>query len=374
MKRNRTPYDRPTFILTFLLIGFGMVMLYSASSTIAVDEFGSAGYFLKRHIVRFLVGAVFMVAFMRLNYRFLEKLSPLIYLGSILLLLATLGYSWSHHITSPARWLRLGFFNVQTADVAKFAMVVYLAAYLAHRQEGIRDLKHGLLPALIMIAICIGLIIIQPDFSTAFTIGAIAFILLYLGRAKIAHLLAVMAVFAVIGASVVYTSPYKLQRLETYLHPGADGSNTGYQIKQSLISLGNGGLLGMGLGDSYEKNLFLPEPHTDFIFAIIGEELGFIGTAGILTLFLLLYLQILRLGRSAPDLFGMYLTVGLGTAIFLYAVIHAGVVTGLLPTTGLPLPFISYGGSHLITSMASIGVILNISSYRSEDKERRAWW
>jgi len=373
MKHSRIPYDRPTFILTFLLIGFGMVMLYSASSTIAVDEFGSAGYFLKRHIVRFLIGAVLMIGFMRFNYRYLEKLSPLIYLGSIFLLLATLGYYWSHHISSPARWLRLGIFNLQTADLAKFAMVVYLAAYMSHRRESLRDFKRGLLPALIMISICIGLVVIQPDFSTAFTIGAIAFYLLYLGRAKIGHLLSLLLVFAGIGASIVYTSPYKMQRLDTYLNPGTDASRAGYQIKQSLISLGNGGLLGMGLGDSYEKNLFLPEPHTDFIFAIIGEELGFIGTAGILTLFLLLYLQILRLARSAPDLFGMYLTAGLGTAIFLYAVIHAGVVTGLLPTTGLPLPFISYGGSHLITSMVSIGVILKVASQRTEEKERPAW-
>lgn len=374
MKRTRAPYDRTTFLLTILLIGFGMVMLYSASSTIAADEYGSAGYFLKRHAVRFLIGAVLMVAFMRFNYRFLEKLSPVIYLGSILLLLVTLGYYWSHHVPSPARWLRFGPFGIQTADLAKFAMVVYLAAYMSHRRESLREFKRGLLPALIMIAICIGLVVIQPDFSTAFTIGAIAFFLLFLGRAKIGHLLGMVVIFAAIGTSVVYTSPYKMQRLETYLNPNADAAKAGYQIKQSLISLGNGGLLGMGLGDSYEKNLFLPEPHTDFIFAIIGEELGFIGTAGVLTLFLLLYLQILRLARSAPDLFGMYLTAGLGTAIFLYAVIHAGVVTGLLPTTGLPLPFISYGGSHLIISMASIGVILNVSSYRTEEKGRMAWW
>ncbi len=373
MKTVRTAYDRTIFILVFLLTGIGTVMLYSASSTVATDEFGHSSYFLQRHLLRILLGAAIMIGLMRFNYRYLKKLSPLIYIVSILLLLATLGYYWSNNLSSPARWLPIGRFHLQTADMAKFAVVIYLAAYMSQRRESIREFKHGLLPAVIMISICVVLIIIQPDFSSAVSIGFIAFFLLYLGRAKIKHLILLTVTFLTLCGIVVYNSSYKIERLKTFMNPASDVTDAGYQIQQSLISLGNGGLLGMGLGDSYEKNLFLPEPHTDFIYAIIGEELGFVGTAGILTLFLLLYLQILRISRSAPDLFGMYVTAGLGTAIFLYAVIHTGVVTGLVPTTGLPLPFISYGGSHLVITMASIGVILNVSSYRAAGKEQGGW-
>jgi len=373
MKLIKTHYDRTIFVLVFLLAGIGTVMLYSASSQIAADQYDNASFFLQRHLIRFLIGAGFMIFFMKFNYRNLRKLSPAIYISSILMLIVTLGYYWSRQIATPARWLPVGPLSIQTSDVAKFAIVIYLAAYMSQRQEQIRNFKHGLLPAIIMLTLCLALIVAQPDFSTTFSIAVLAFFLLFIGRAKIVHLGAVALTFFLLSVAVISTSPYKMERLKTFLNPTEDVVDSGYQIQQSLISLGNGGLLGMGLGDSYEKNLFLPEPHTDFIYAIIGEELGFVGTVCILTLFLLLYLQILRVSRKAPDLFGMYLTAGLGTAIFLYAVIHAGVVTGLLPTTGLPLPFISYGGSHLIVTMASIGVILNVSSFRKAKRGRRAW-
>ncbi|MCF7804974.1 MAG: putative lipid II flippase FtsW [Candidatus Marinimicrobia bacterium] len=373
MRKEAETYDRMIFIVVFLLIGIGTVMLYSSSSTIAAEKYGNAGFFLRRHAMRLLLGMIAMFLMMRFDYHKFQKYSPLIYVGSILLLLVTLGYYWSNNIESPARWLPLGFFSLQTSDVAKFAIIIYLAAYLSRQGDLIREFKHGLAPAIIMIALCIGLIAIQPDFSTAATVAAISLFLLFLGRAKIWHLASIVGVFGMMGTAVVLTSSYKLERVITFLNPGSNLSDSGYQIQQSLISLGNGGLFGMGLGDSYEKNLFLPEPHTDFIFAIIGEELGFIGAVAVLFLFLLFFLQSLRIARQAKDLFGMYLAAGLSAAIFIYAAIHAGVVTGLLPTTGLPLPFMSYGGSQLVTGMAAIGVILNISSQRKRKEVPPVW-
>lgn len=373
MKTQTHAYDRMVFSVIFILIGIGTVMLYSSSSTIAAEKYGSSSFFLQKHAMRLVLGMLAMFVMMRFDYHNLKKYSPLIYVGAVLLLLVTLGYYWSNNSSTPARWLPLGFFSLQTSDIAKFAVVVYLAAYLSRQQDGIRDFKRGLLPGLVMVALCTGLIVIQPDFSTAMTIGAIALFLLFLARANILHLATTVSLFVLSGLGIILNSAYKLQRVNTFLNPTADMSDAGYQIQQSLISLGNGGLLGMGLGDSYEKNLFLPEPHTDFIFAIIGEELGFIGAVAVLFLFLLFFLQSLRIARQAPDLFGMYLAAGLSASIFVYATIHVGVVTGLLPTTGLPLPFMSYGGSQLVTGMASIGVILNISSQRKRKGPQAIW-
>jgi len=372
-KNAPAAFDRTIYVVVFLLIGIGIVMLYSASSLIAMEQFENAGFFLKRHLIRLIMGLVVMLIMMHFNYQHLKKLSPMIYLGSILLLLFTLGYFWSNNIDRPARWLPMGFFSLQTSDIAKYAVVIYLAAYMSRQPDRLREFKRGLFPALLMVGLCIGLVVIQPDFSTAATIGLIAFFLLFLGRAKLWHLASIGGAFALTGAGIILRSPYKLERLRVYLNPTSDILDAGYQTQQALISLGNGGFLGMGLGDSFEKNLFLPEPHTDFIFAIIGEELGFIGAAVVLFLFLLLFLQTLRIARQAPDLFGMYLTAGLGGAIFFYAVLHAGVVTGLLPPTGLPLPFISYGGSQLVTGMAAIGIILNVSRQRREHKSSAIW-
>lgn len=373
MTHSNGTYDRMIFIVTFLLIGIGTVMLYSASSMVAADKYGSPAFFLQRHALRLIIGTVLMFIVMRIDYHVYRKMSPLIFVGGILLLLATLGYYWSHHIDTPARWLPLGFIQLQTSDVAKIAVIIYLATYLSQRKELIRNFKHGVLPAIIMLSLCLGLVVVQPDFSTTAVIGVIAFFLLYLGRAKVWHLATVAMSYSAAAIGIILTSPYKRARLMTFLNPTADVHNAGYQIQQSLISLGNGGLLGMGLGDSYEKNLFLPEPHTDFIFAIIGEELGFIGAMVVLFLFLLLFLQCLRVARRAPDSFGTYLAAGLSASIFLYAIIHAGVVTGMLPTTGLPLPFISYGGSQLVISMISIGIILNISKQQSAEVEHEIW-
>lgn len=361
MKHINGKYDRTIFLVTVFLIGLGTVMLYSASSMVAAHEYGATGFFLRKHIVRLLLGVVVLLIMMRFDYHKLEVLSPIIFIASVVLLLFTLGYYWSRDISTPARWLPLGFFNLQTSDIAKIAIIIYLSAYIAHRDDAIRNLKHGLLPALLMVSLCTFLVVIQPDFSTAATIGLIALFLLYLGRAKILHLASIAAGFGIAAFGIILQSPYKLERLQTFFDPTGDPLDSGYQIHQSLISLGNGGLLGLGLGDSFEKNLFLPEPHTDFIFAIIGEELGFVGAAFVLFVFLVFYLQTLRIARNAQELFGMFLAAGLGTSIFLYAIIHAGVVTGLFPTTGLPLPFISYGGSQLVTTLASVGVILNIS-------------
>ena len=370
-------YDRHLLIFLCILSVLGTVMLYSASW---YESFSSSNgrtemLFLQNHLKRLLVGVFFLFGFLTFDYRKLKEIAPYLIMFSIFLLVMTKlyylgkGYSWY----KPARWLYLGPFSVQTSDIARFSVIVYMAFYADKKRDKLKDFQLGLLPALGILSIIMALIIIQPDYSTALMIGSIGVLILFIGGASISQLSAAGAGAMLVGIPVLLSREYRKQRILSWFGIG-DNTEIGYQANQSLISLGNGGIFGVGLGNSIEKNHFLPTPHTDFIFAIIGEELGFvIGTVPVLTLFLLIFIRGLKIAKECTDPFGIFLSIGIAFNLVLYAFVNAAVVTGVFPVTGLPMPMVSYGGSGMVVNMAMMGILLNISQSRRSVGGKKGW-
>ena len=370
-------YDKQLLIYLIILTVIGTIMLYSASwyESFATSNGRTEMYFLQNHLKRLLIGVLLLFVFIIIDYRSLKKIAPYLIVISIFLLIITKlfylinGLSWY----KPARWLDLGPFSLQTSDIARFSIIIFISYYVDKKRENLKKFQLGLLPAIILITIIMSLIIIQPDYSTALMIGIIGVLILFVGGAKIEHLTLTAAGALSIGIPILLSREYRRQRIFSFLGIG-ENSDVGYQANQSLISLGNGGFFGVGLGNSIEKNHFLPTPHTDFIFAIIGEELGFfIGTVPVLTLFLLIFLRGLNVAKNCTDPFGVFLAVGISFNLILYAFVNAAVVTGLFPVTGLPMPMVSYGGSGMVINMALMGILLNISQSRKSLGSQRGW-
>ena len=370
-------YDRQLLIYLGVLAIMGTVMLYSASwyESFASSNGRTEMLYLQGHLKRMLVGVFFLFGFLILDYRRLKEIAPYLVIGAIILLIATKayylakGFGWY----KPARWLFVGPFTLQTSDFARMAIIVFMAYYIDKKRDQLKDFQMGLLPALSVLAVTMGLIVIQPDYSTALMIGAIGVLILFIGGAKISQLSLAGAGALLVGIPVLLSREYRRQRIFSFFGIG-DDPEVGYQAGQSLISLGNGGIFGVGLGNSIEKNHFLPTPHTDFIFAIIGEELGFIlGTVPVLTLFLLIFFRGLKVAKECTDPFGVFLAVGISFNFILYAFVNAAVVTGIFPVTGLPMPMVSYGGSGMVINMALIGILLNVSQARRSVGGNRGW-
>tara|TARA_B110000495_G_scaffold37668_1_gene30257 strand:- start:428 stop:1585 length:1158 start_codon:yes stop_codon:yes gene_type:complete len=370
-------YDKQLLIYLIILTVIGTIMLYSASwyESFATSNGRTEMYFLQNHLKRLLIGVLLLFVFIIIDYRSLKKIAPYLIVISIFLLIITKlfylinGFSWY----KPARWLDLGPFSLQTSDIARFSIIIFISYYVDKKRENLKKFQLGLFPAIILITIIMSLIIIQPDYSTALMIGIIGVLILFVGGAKIEHLTLTAAGALSIGIPILLSREYRRQRIFSFLGIG-ENSDVGYQANQSLISLGNGGFFGVGLGNSIEKNHFLPTPHTDFIFAIIGEELGFfIGTVPVLTLFLLIFLRGLNVAKNCTDPFGVFLAVGISFNLILYAFVNAAVVTGLFPVTGLPMPMVSYGGSGMVINMALMGILLNISQSRKSLGSQRGW-
>lgn len=370
-------YDKQLLIYLIVLTIIGTIMLYSASwyESFATSNGRTEMFFLQNHLKRLLIGVLLLFVFIIIDYRSLKRIAPYLIVISIFLLIITKlfylinGFSWY----KPARWLDLGPFSLQTSDIARFSIIIFISYYADKKRENLKKFQLGLLPAIILITIIMSLIIIQPDYSTALMIGIIGVLILFIGGAKIEHLTLTAAGALSIGIPILLSREYRRQRVFSFLGIG-ENSDVGYQANQSLISLGNGGFFGVGLGNSIEKNHFLPTPHTDFIFAIIGEELGFfIGTVPVLTLFLLIFLRGLNVAKNCTDPFGVFLAVGISFNLILYAFVNAAVVTGLFPVTGLPMPMVSYGGSGMVINMALMGILLNISQSRKSLGSQRGW-
>ncbi len=370
-------YDRQLLVYLGILTVMGTVMLYSASwyESFANSNGRTDMLFLQGHLKRMLVGVFFLFGFLTLDYRRLKDIAPYFLVGAIILLISTKafylmkGFGWY----KPARWLYLGPFTLQTSDVARMAIIVFMAYYVDKKRDQLKDFQIGLLPALSVLAIIMGLIVIQPDYSTALMLGTIGALILFIGGAQISQLTLAGAGAMLIGIPVLLSREYRRVRILSFFGLG-DNPDVGYQASQSLISLGNGGIFGVGLGNSIEKNHLLPTPHTDFIFAIIGEELGFIlGTVPVLTLFILIFFRGLKVAKECTDPFGVFLAVGISFNLVLYAFVNVAVVTGIFPVTGLPMPMVSYGGSGMVINMALIGILLNISQARRSVGSTRGW-
>ena len=368
-------YDHYLLVGVVLLCVIGTVMLFSASNSISLDQSqrATATIYLQAHLKRLLVGVFVMFAVMMFDYRNLKNISKYILIGSIALLFITKISYWIQGNSSPARWLYIGGFSIQTSDIARLSIIIYLATFIDHFREKIKDFYNGFAILIGILAFTMGLIVIQPDFSTAAMIGLIGFMMLFIGGAKISHLTATGAVSLMVLVPIMLMKPYRLQRVLTFFYGESAGVQESYQIKQSLISLGNGGFLGLGLGNSLGKNLFLPTPHTDFIFAIIGEELGLLGTVFILSTFVFIFQRGIKIAKESTDTFGILLATGISFNFILYGFINAAVVTGVVPTTGLPMPFISYGGSGLLINLVSMGILLNISQAKRSLIHKSGW-
>jgi len=355
--------DMWLFGVAVALLSAGVVMVYSASAIVAADRFRDPYFFLKKQVFWAFLGAVALWLAVRFDYRRLERIRvPLLIVAGVLLVLVLVP-PIGQAINGTRRWIRLGPVSFQPVELAKLALVVYLASYLAERRDQIRDFRRGFLPPLAVAAALAGLVFAQPDLGNCLALIALTFALLFLAGSRVQHLAIVIGSAVPLLVVAIYAAPYRLRRMAAFWDPWQDPRGSGFQIIQSWLALGSGGFLGRGMGESKQKLFYLPEAHTDFIFAVLGEELGFVGAMAMIALFVVLIWRGLRIGLRAGDPFGAYLALGITTLIATQTLLNLGVVTGVLPTKGLPLPFISFGGSALLMTMLSTGVLLNISQH-----------
>jgi len=360
----KKPCDYPILFSTILLVCFGVIMVFSASFYYAQQPpINDSYFFFKKQAVGAVLGLGAMLFMKNFSYWKLEKFTFPLLGVSLLLLIAVLIPGIGRNLNGASRWLYIGGVSIQPAEIAKFALIIYMASSMAKKKDKMKTFIKGVIPYIIVMIVFFGLIIAQPNMSTAGSIAILVMVMLFAGGASLWHLGLLTALGASGAYALVVMEEYRFKRLLAFQNPWAAPKDEGYQIVQSLYSLGSGGLFGMGLGNSRQKFLYLPYRESDFIFSIIGEELGFIGAAALMILFLVLIWRGLRVAITAPDLFGSLLATGITSIIAIQVIINIAVVTGSMPPTGLPLPFISAGSSSLIIFMSSIGILLNISQY-----------
>ncbi|MBI4421002.1 MAG: putative lipid II flippase FtsW [Gemmatimonadetes bacterium] len=354
-------------VVAATLAVFGVAAVYGASSITAVQMGQSGWAFALRQLAGLLLGMVLMVVVARIDYHAWQRWAwPLLGLTALLLLVLLVPglRRIAPEINGARRWINLGLFTVQPSEIAKFAVVVWAAMLATKKGDGIREFKAGLVPFLVILVPIAGLILLEPDLSTAVLVLLLAGIVLFVAGARIGHFLLLGLVAVPLLWREIVTAQYRLARLLTFLSPGADVTEANWQITQSLIGIGAGGVFGVGFGQGLQKLGYLPYAYSDFLFSTIGEEWGFLGMAVIIALFAVYVGMGLRIARTAPDSFGMMLATGLTALIGVTAVLHMAVTLALVPTTGLTLPFLSYGRSSLLISLVATGVIINIGSRR----------
>ena len=358
-------------IVVSLLLGIGVVMIYSTSAIYAGENYNDSYFYLKKQVAWALIGVLLMAVFAMVDYHFLRTLSiPLLFLSTFLLMLVFVP-GFGREAGGAKRWLSIASFSFQPSEFTKFALVVYLADFLARNQARIRELWKGFFLPISIVLLNMVLVVIQPDLGTTVLLGLVIFVLLFVAGMRISYLVTVALASLPVLYAVIFKSAYRRSRILIFLDPWKDPQGTGFQIIQSWIALSSGGVFGLGLAQSRQKFFYLPEAHTDFIFSIIGEELGLIGTLAILALFLVLVIAGMRIAWKAPDLYGNLLASGIVALISFQAIINIGVVTGTFPTKGLPLPFISFGGSNLLVNIVGIGVLLNIARHSTSRRLKK---
>ncbi len=363
-------YDLQLIAIILFLVAFGSVIMYSASSPYAVQLNHGNMYFLKRHMVFLGIGLACMLFFSLFPYKNLKPLTGI--LVGLAFLMLILGFVLNTD-GGASRWLIYagGRKMITVSDFVRLALIVYTARYIEKVGVELKNFKSGLLPFLVVTSGIILLIARQPDMSTALVTGMFVMVMLFIGGARIWHLalIAAGAVPAAIG--FIMRNSYMVDRIRAMFMDELDPGGVNYQANISRIALGNGGLLGKGIGDSFMKQGFLPEAHNDYIFSVIGEELGFIFTAVIMVVFIWLFYRGIQIAKQAPDMFGLYLALGITLSVVMYFIVNVAYVSGLLPSTGLPMPLISYGGSNIICTLAALGILLNIS--RAANDSTRRW-
>jgi cell division protein FtsW len=369
--------DRWLLVLPLVLTALGVVMVYSSSAILGITRYQDPNYFLSKQLFRAALGVLVMFLCARVDLKKLEAWAPAILAITVALLVVVIGVG--HVAKGASRWLRLGFLSLQPTDLGRFAAVVFLAWWLKRRPPGELGFTKGLLPPLGVVAVVSGLILLQPNLSSAGLLGITGFVMIFLAGARLTHLAVPVGAGAAVVALMLKTHPYEMVRVETFVKfvfTGAlDSRGSGWQLDQSLIAIGSGGWFGRGLGGGLQKYLFLPEAHTDFIFSILAEELGFIGATALFVVIALLLWRGMRVTARAADPFLFLVAGGLTLQIGLYALANLAVATGLAPTTGLPLPFVSYGGSALLANLAAAGLLYRISRVNASNEAltRQRW-
>lgn len=352
--------DKLLIVTTLLLFAAGVVMIYSTTYIMAMKRYSNEYFFVKRHLWSgFLALAMFIVA-RRIPYHAYRKIVyPLLILSGIMLALVLIP-GIGHTVGGARRWLKIGSFTFQPSEFAKLAVIIYLAYSLAAKNEKIKTFGVGFLPHIVITGIIMLLMLVETDFGTTMSLGAITLIMMFVAGVRIRHIISIFAAAVPFIYVIVTKKSYMMSRILVFLDPWKDPSGAGFQIIQSFLAFGAGGIWGAGLGEGRQKLFYLPEAHTDFIFSVIGEELGLIGVGIIIFLYLLFLISGARISLIATDLYGTYLAIGLTLLVSIQAVVNMGVVMGLLPTKGLTLPFISYGGTSLMVNMIGVGILLNI--------------
>ncbi|MCX8117189.1 MAG: putative lipid II flippase FtsW [Desulfobacterota bacterium] len=360
--KTRGRFDFILLGAALILTGIGIVMVYSTSAILAGDRFGDPYYFLKRQALYAGAGCLAMILMWFIPHGFWRRMAYPIFFASVLLLVAVLIPGVGHKAGGAMRWLKIGGFTFQPSELAKMGLIIFLAYFLTKKEEKIKSFSFGFLPTVFLSGLVIGLLLLEPDFGAALFLALIVFLLLFLSGARVIYLLGGVLLVAPLLYLLLMNAEYRYKRLVSFLRPWEDPTGTSFQIIQSFLSFGSGGLFGLGLGEGRQKLFFLPAPHTDFIFSMIGEELGLVGALGVVLLFFLIMVRGVQIGLSVQDRFGSFLALGITLMISLQAIINMAVVLGLLPTKGLTLPFVSYGGTSLMANFIGLGILLRLST------------
>jgi cell division protein FtsW len=353
--------DWPLFAAILLMLGFGIVLVYSSSFALSQHKYGEADFYLARQSIRALLAIACFMICINVDYHQWGRLSGIAYIAAVALLAALLFLPAHHAVNGARRWLSLGPLQFQVSDFARIVLIVFLARKC---EEAGTDLQQPgvFVRNLVMTGIICGLVLSEPNFSTSAIIAFLALAILFMAGARFWHLGAIALAALPAAVLLVVRTPYRARRLLSFMDLSNHQNDTGYQTYQSLVGLGNGGLFGVGIGKGEQKFFYLPEPHTDFAVSILGEEIGFIGLLVVFAVLAFIVYRGFRIALNAPDRIGQLMAFGFTAAIALYAIINAAVACGLMPTTGVPMPFLSYGGMSLVFTMISMGIVLNIGS------------
>jgi cell division protein FtsW len=358
--------DRVLFITTVILVGLSIVMVYSASAVVGLEHYGSPTLFLVKQTMWALMGLATLWVVMRIDYRHYRE--P-VFIWSCLGVvgLALVAVLFMPPVNNARRWFSIGGLGVQPSEVAKLAAIFFIAAILERRMNRINEIRYALVPIVVVLIVLVGLILIEPDFGTSMSLVLIAAVMIFAAGLNYSYLIGVALVSAPVVATLIMSAGYRRRRLLAFLDPWQDPLGDGFQIIQSLIAVGTGGVWGRGLMNGIQKLFFLPEPHTDFIYAVISEELGLVGATAVLVCFLIVTWRGMRVALRAPDSFGSFLAIGLTAMVALQAMVNISVVIGLMPTKGIPLPLVSFGGSSLLMNLVGMGILLNVSQHASSE-------
>lgn len=351
-------------VVSVILISiFGIIMIYSASSIWAEYKYNDPLKYVKNQTLFFIIGLILMFLVSKINYKFYLKKSNILLIGCIILLILVLIPGVGMVRNGSRSWFGIGSFGIQPSEFTKLALIIFTSKYLMNNEKNMKNIKKGVLPILCVLLFVFGLIMLQPDFGTGMIIVISIIGLLFVGGVSMKFFIG-LGIIGVLGITgLIIIAPYRLARILSFLNPWSDPLGSGFQIIQSLYAIGPGGLFGFGFLNSRQKHFYLPEPQTDFIFSIISEEFGFLGIVIVVTLFLTIIITGFKISKNCKDLFGKYLSFGIMFQLSFQALLNLMVVVGLIPVTGVTLPFLSYGGSSLLITLCSIGVILNISRY-----------